>query len=183
VILRLVCIFLLNDVILYASESSNAHLGTLIWRIITFLIFVIIIYKLSKTPILETLDRRKEKIKSAFDAVRERNASLDNDLTLENNKLLQVDNEIENIKSKYRKQMENEKRKLIDEYELELIKLKQSIERSLEMERKKYITTLVDNIITKTRNYIANVLQKDGYKKNLAISLKKNIEWLDKFGK
>lgn len=179
-IIKVLFLFLFSDVYLFAAENVSPDIGTFLWRVATFIVFVIIIYKLAKTPILETLDRRKINIIKKFDSISQDNASVDKLLTVENDKLLHLDSELEELKLKYYKQIEIEKEHLIKECEQELKKYRTSIERTIEGEQKKIITILLDNVLKSTINESVEILQNIKDEKQLALSWRKNIGWLNK---
>ena len=182
-IIKVIILLILSNTCLFASESAGPDMGTFFWRIITFIIFVIIIYKFTKIPILEILDRRKINISKNFDSVENENASLDKSLKIENDKLLHLDSEIEELKLKYYKQLEIEKEHFIRESELELKKYKTSVERTIEGEQKKIVATLVDDILKRTISNTIETLENKSDKKQFALNWKKNIGWLSKIGK
>lgn len=182
-IIKVVILLILSCTCLFASESANSDIGTLFWRIITFIVFVVIIYKLAKNPILEMLDRRKINIIKNFDSVEKENANLDKSLKIENDKLLHLDSELEELKKKYYKQLELEKEHIINEYEQELKKFKTSVERAIEGEQKKIVATSLDEILRKTIDNTVVALKNKYDKKQYTLHWKKNIGRLSKIEK
>ncbi len=179
-ILRVIILILFSNIYLYASDNSHIDIGSFFWRIITFIIFVLIIYKFAKVPLLEFLDRRKINIVNSFNSAKEKNDNIENFIKLENDRLLHLDNEIEEMKKKYYKQIEVEKEQFINNFEQELRKYRNSIERAIEGERKKIVSTIVDEVLKNTIKTSIEILQNNTSKEKLLLSWKKNIGRLSK---
>ena len=179
-ILRVIILILFSNIYLYASENSHVDIGGFVWRVVTFTIFVLIIYKFVKAPLLEFLDRRKIHIVNSFNSAKEKDNNVENLIKLENDRLLHLDNEIEEMKKKYYKQIEIEREQFIKDSEEELRKYRNSIERAIEAEKKKYISIIVDEVLNNTIKTSVDILQNNTSKDKLLLSWKKNIGWLSR---
>lgn len=182
-IIRVIFISLIFYSNLFAADSSHVDIGTFFWRVITFIIFIIIIYKIIKPLLISFLDTYKSNIINNFNTAQQKNASIDKLLEAENLRLLHLDDEIEEMKKKYYNQIEIEKEQLIKEAEQEFIKYRNTIDKLIDGERKKALASIIDNILKSTVSNVITLLHNRMNKDNVLVGWKENIKRLREIAK
>lgn len=182
-IARVIFVYLIFYSNLFASDSSHSDIGTFFWRVITFIIFIIIIYKVIKPLLIGFLDSYKSNIINNFNTAQQKHASVNKLLESENLRLLHLDDEIDEMKKKYYRQIEIEKEQLNKDADQEFIKYKNSIEKLIDGERKKALTSIIDNILKNTVSNVITLLHNRMNKDNVLVGWKENIKRLREIAK
>lgn len=112
----------------FASEGhgggSNLVMG-FVWRVVVFVVFAFILYKLLKDPLLNSLDKRTDDIKNALDEAIKARDEAQKELNEYKSKLASMNKELEEMKEKAFKAAEAEKSKIIAEAENTVGRLKE----------------------------------------------------------
>ncbi|MEF3254215.1 MAG: ATP synthase F0 subunit B [Deferribacterales bacterium] len=145
---------LLLPVIALASEGhgGNQFMG-FVWRLIVFVVFVYILVKFLKSPILGALDKRTAEIKSAIDEALKAREEAEKELKEYRDKLASMNKELEEMKDRAFKVAEAEKEKVLADAHQTALKLRQFAESMIESdlarakdELKRYAFGLAKNI-------------------------------------
>lgn len=119
-----------------AFASDAAHDGPdymgLVWRIIVFVVFAFILYKLLKEPLLNFLSSRSEEIKKSIEDAEKAKIEAESELQNYKSKLEHMNKELEDMKSKAIKSAEAEKQRILEEAEKSILKLKMAAESMIE---------------------------------------------------
>jgi F-type H+-transporting ATPase subunit b len=115
--------------ILLASEGNGGNqIMGLVWRIIVFVVFAFILYKLLKDPLINTLDKRTDDIRTALaDAVKAKEDA-QKELNEYKSKLASMNKELEDMKERAFKAAEAEKVKIISDAETTVARLREFAE-------------------------------------------------------
>lgn len=119
---------------LFASEEahSSPDVMGLVWRIIVFVVFAFILYKLLKNPLINFLSNRSEEIRKAIEDAKRAKAEAEAELESYKSKIEHMNRELEEMKAKAIKAAEAEKERILDEAEKTISKLKIAAENMIE---------------------------------------------------
>ncbi len=164
---RLLFFFMmLLPVAVMASEGhgGNQIMG-LVWRIIVFVVFVFILYKLLKSPLLNALDKRTDDIKTALENAVKAKEEAQKELSEYKSKLSSMNKELEEMKERAFKSAEAEKAKIIADAESAVARLREFSE--------SLIASDVARAKTELKNYafsLAKQLAEEKLKTNLDVA-------------
>lgn len=159
-------LMMLLPTVVFASEGHGGNqLMGLVWRIIVFVVFVFILYKLLKGPLLNALDKRTDDIKSALENAVKAKEEAQKELTEYKSKLSSMNKELEEMKERAFKAAEAEKAKIIADAEVAVARLKEFSE--------SLIASDVARAKTELKNYafsLAKQLAEEKLKTNLDVN-------------
>ena len=130
---RLVLLFniLLLPSMLMAAEEGGSHgpdfMG-LVWRIIVFVVFVAILYKFLKDPLINFLNNRTKQIEESIENAEKAKENAEIELTNYKLKLQQMEKELQTMKDRAKKQADSERENILEDAENNIAKLKKSTE-------------------------------------------------------
>lgn len=124
-----------------AIASEEAHKGPdfmgLLWRVIVFVIFAFILYKILKDPFLKMLSKRTEDIQKAIKDAEIAKNQAEIELTNYKLKLSEMNRELEVMKERAIKTSESEKAKILEDADKTIQKLKEYAESLIESDLKR----------------------------------------------
>ncbi len=158
-ILLLFIAFILFPTFVYgAEEALPPHM---MWRVINFVIFVAFLYYVLRKPIGSFFKSRKEKIWKEMDDAKKSYEEAMRMLKEIEEKLSQVDNEIEKILSLNRAIGEKEKKDILEKLKdmIEMIERSKSLEKEImeKKARREIVMNIVEQAIEKTKR---NLIEK-----------------------
>ncbi len=122
---------LLLPSILMAAEGDGSHgpdfMG-LVWRIIVFVVFVAILYKFLKEPLINFLDDRTNQIEESIEMAEKAKENAEVELTNYKLKLQQMEKELETMKLRAKKQADLERESILEDAKNNIAKLRKSTE-------------------------------------------------------
>ncbi len=131
--------------LLFSAEEGVSHGGewkSFVFKLINFIIFLLLLLKFSKKPISNLLKERKkaiqEKLKEARAALEEAETTLEE----YKKRIANLEAEMEEIKKRYVEEGEREKKRLIEEAKREVERIKKEAEELIEEELRKAEETL-----------------------------------------
>ncbi|MCA1926877.1 MAG: ATP synthase F0 subunit B [Calditerrivibrio sp.] len=113
------------------NDSGNLFMG-FVWRSIVFVVFVYILIRFLKSPLLGALDKRSEDIKTAIDDAVKARQDAESELNEYKTKIASMNKELEEMKERAFKVAEAEKVKIINDAEQAVEKLRQFAESLIE---------------------------------------------------
>jgi F-type H+-transporting ATPase subunit b len=118
------------------GEHGYSLMG-FVWRVIVFAVFVFILFKVLKKPLLDFLNKRTEDIENAIENAQKAKEEAEVELTNYKLKLKQMESELETMKERSRKQAEAEKEKIVSDASESAEKLQKSTENMINSELEK----------------------------------------------
>lgn len=160
---RLVFLFVsLTPAILFASEGhGGSSVMGLVWRIIVFAVFVFILYKLLKSPLLNTLDKRTDDIKLALENAIKAKDEAQKELNEYKSKLSSMTKELEEMKERAFKAAEAEKNKILSDAEAAVARLKEFSESLIASDVARAKTELKSYAFSLAKQLAEEKLRKD----------------------
>jgi len=162
-------IFYLFPFVLFASGEEAAHnspdVSGLIWRTITFAVFISISYKFIKKPFIGFMGSRTGNIKDSIDAAIRLKTEANSKMISYKTKLKKLEGEIGVMKEKHMKIVEIEKKNILEETNNNIEKIKDLYSKTIDFEILKKHRTLKNEtgklVMEKARKKLANVVTKD----------------------
>lgn len=181
-----VIFFLLYAASSFSSEGSASvaghSLSSFIWRVITFAIFVSILYYFLKRPLIDLIDLRTKKIVNEMNSLKKAKNDLTEELEDAKDKFDSLYIEIDRINNKYKTQLEEEKKQLLYDARELILKLKTSSDNIIVLEKQKCRNKLLietfDLVIKESEKTIKTLLDEDIHNRlnKKYINLVKQIE-------
>lgn len=161
-LLLFINIVILPATVLAAEGGGHApdFMG-LVWRIIVFAVFVFIIYKFAKNPLLNFLDNRSSEIEKSIENAEKAKEEAEIELTNYKLKLQQMESELETMKERSRKQAESEKEKIIEDAKSDIEKLKKSTENMIKSDLDKAKSELREETARLALKIAENKVEKE----------------------
>lgn len=120
-------------------ESGDLFMG-FVWRSIVFVVFVYILIKFLKSPVLGALDKRSEEIKNAIEEANRTRQSAEAELIEYKSKIASMNKELEEMKDRAFRVAEAERAKIIADAEEDVEK------------RRKFFESLIESSLSKAKD-------------------------------
>ncbi len=136
----LVYFLLANPVVSFAAEEAAHHGGewkSFLFKLINFVVFVLLLYKFSKKPLAEALRRRRLNVERRLREAKEAERRARELLREYEEKVKNVKEEMEEIKRRYIEEGEREKERIIEEARREVERIRKEAEELISQEFKK----------------------------------------------
>ncbi|MGA1861713.1 ATP synthase F0 subunit B [Deferribacter thermophilus] len=130
---------LLIGSVAFANEGGHGgnQVEQFIWRLITFIVFVFILYKFLKNPIKNLLINRTEEIRKTIEEAEKAKAEAEKELNTYKEKLASMEKELEQMKNNAIAAVEKEKELILADAEKNIEKLKVFAENLIDSEMTK----------------------------------------------
>lgn len=132
-------------------EGSNLFMG-FVWRAIVFVVFVYLLVKFLRSPLLGALDKRTEDIKNAIEEANRARQSAEAELSEYKAKIASMNKELEEMKERAFRVAEAERAKIIADAEEDVEK------------RRQFVESLIDSSLMKAKDelkrYTFNLAKK-----------------------
>jgi F-type H+-transporting ATPase subunit b len=155
---------LATPVMVFAS-SGEADMAKL-WkgfgyRVLVFVIFFAVLYKLLKKPILNVLDNRTKDIEKAIADAKEASENAKTELTNYEIKMKGFESDLETMKEKSLKAADAEKQLILEDAEKQIEKLQQFAENLIDSEARKAKEDIKKEAVAKALEAVSEKLEKD----------------------
>ncbi len=136
----LIYLVLANPLLSYAAEEAAHHGGgwnSFLFKLVNFVVFVLLLYKFSKKPLAEALKRRRLNVERRLKEAKEAERRARELLREYEEKVKNVEKEMEEIKRRYIEEGEKEKERIIEEAKREVERIRKEAEELITQEFKK----------------------------------------------
>lgn len=158
ILLLLIALILFPAYVYGAEETLSPHM---MWRVINFVVFVAFLYCVLRKPASSFFKSRKEKVWKEMDDAKKSYEEAIRMLKEAEEKLFQVDKEIEKIVSLNRAIGEKEKKDILEKLKdmIEIIERSRSLEKEImeKKARREIVMNIVEQAIEKTKR---NLIEK-----------------------
>lgn len=121
----------------HGTVDMGAMLKNFGYRVLVFVLFVIILFKLLKKPLLEFLDKRAKDIDKSIQTAKEANETAKTEIESYKLKMKGFEKDLETMKQRALEAAENEKKAIIEDAEKQIEKLGRLAESRIQADYKK----------------------------------------------